>query len=104
MSELSKALICFNPMTGKRDGKYCVWEGGGKCMDCQAGESIEQLEKDKAELVEVANKIAAYCVNSTSTFTECCICHATCSLQEKIVHRDSCAILRIAKHQGATEQ
>ena len=45
MSKLSKSLRCFNPRTGFRDGKYCVWEGEGKCLQCQAAEEIEELEE-----------------------------------------------------------
>ena len=36
-------LYCFNPITGKRDGKYCVWEGAGKCMKCEAVEELQAL-------------------------------------------------------------
>ena len=43
MSDL-KDLRCFNPRTGKRDGGWCVWEGGGKCMKCEAADRIENLE------------------------------------------------------------
>ena len=49
MSDL-KDLRCFNPRTGKRDGGWCVWEGGGKCMKCEAADEIDRLSAalDKA--------------------------------------------------------
>ena len=36
-------LYCFNPITGKRDGGYCVWEGAGKCMKCEAADKYKAL-------------------------------------------------------------
>ena len=54
MSELNTR--CFNPITGKRDGGYCVWEGRGKCEKCQAMDEIDQLrqqvDKLKADLLK----------------------------------------------------
>ena len=50
MSDLADSLYCFNPITGKRDGKYCVWEGKGKCLKCQAAERIQQLEEENTRL------------------------------------------------------
>lgn len=49
MSDLSK-LRCFNPLTGKRDGGYCVWQGEGKCMKCEAADRIEELQAEVAGL------------------------------------------------------
>ncbi len=49
MSDL-KGLRCFNPTTGKRDGLWCVWEGGGKCMKCEAADKIDDLTKQLADL------------------------------------------------------
>lgn len=43
MNDLSRSLWCFNPRTGKSDGSFCVWEGGGKCLKCQAADEIERL-------------------------------------------------------------
>ena len=48
MSDLSE-LRCWNPFTGRRDGGYCVWEGKGKCMKCEAADEIARL---KAELLD----------------------------------------------------
>jgi hypothetical protein len=62
MSKLSKSLRCFNPTTGFRDGKYCVWEGERKCLKCQAADEIEELERDQddtRELILAATDLAA---------------------------------------------
>jgi hypothetical protein len=31
-------------VTGQRDGKWCAWQGKGKCLKCQAAARIEELE------------------------------------------------------------
>ena len=49
MSDLNE-LRCYNPNTGKRDGGYCVWEGDGKCMKCEAADALEAANKRIAEL------------------------------------------------------
>jgi hypothetical protein len=62
MSKLSKSIRCFNPTTGFRDGKYCVWEGERKCLKCQAADEIEELERDQddtRELILAATDLAA---------------------------------------------
>ena len=45
-------LRCFNPLTGRRDGGYCVWEGQGKCLYCEAADEIERLRAERNELRE----------------------------------------------------
>ena len=45
-------LYCFNPLTAKRDGKYCKWQGAGKCLKCQAADRIKELEAKNAALEE----------------------------------------------------
>ena len=56
MSEFkSDNIRCFNPRSGKSDGDYCVWEGGGKCLKCQAADEIDLLrQRIKAAEAEVA--------------------------------------------------
>ena len=39
-------IRCFNSLTGKHDGGYCVWEGKGKCLKCQAADMLERLARE----------------------------------------------------------
>ena len=48
-----KALYCFNPMTGRRDGKYCVWEGEGKCQKCTAADRIAEQAQQLTALCKL---------------------------------------------------
>jgi hypothetical protein len=59
MNDLTK-LRCFNPSTGKHDGGYCVWEGKGKCMKCEAADEIERLQKAyrPADMIEYQELVA----------------------------------------------
>jgi hypothetical protein len=49
-------LRCFNPLTGKRDGDYCTWEGEGKCLKCQLADHIEELKLFPTELQSQLNQ------------------------------------------------
>ena len=49
-------LRCWNSNTGKRDGGYCVWEGKGKCLKCEAADRIEQLQADNDALHEATDQ------------------------------------------------
>jgi hypothetical protein len=53
MSTGRVSLYCFNPLTGKRDGGYCVWQGGGKCIKCQAEDTITQLQAERQQTVHM---------------------------------------------------
>ena len=61
MSKLSKSLRCFNPRTGFRDGKYCRFKD--KCLQCQAADEIEKLEKELTTRKPMSNP--KYKANST---------------------------------------
>ena len=52
-SELIRQLRCFNPVTGKRDGHYCVWQGGGKCLKCQAADALEAMQAKVKKFVNL---------------------------------------------------
>jgi hypothetical protein len=51
-------LTCFNPLTGKSDGKYCVWEGGGKCGNCELADLLKDLKAEREGLREALEDIA----------------------------------------------
>ncbi len=59
MSDLVERLRCFNPMTGKPDGEYCVWEGAGKCVKCEAADELERLEAALRKIERVCTFIPA---------------------------------------------
>lgn len=48
--EIKKHLKCFNPVTAKNNTEWCVWEGKGKCLGCQAWDLVEC---QKARIVEL---------------------------------------------------
>lgn len=54
-------LWCWNPITQKADGSWCVWEGGGKCLKCQAADRIADLERSRDAWEEDAKR---YSVNA----------------------------------------
>lgn len=56
LREIKKHLKCFNPVTLPKEDPYstewCVWEGKGKCLGCQAWDLIERLQADNRALRE----------------------------------------------------
>jgi hypothetical protein len=54
---MNNNLYCFNPITGKRDGGYCAWEGGGKCLSCAAADRIAELKAERDKLKKALHSI-----------------------------------------------
>ncbi len=59
--ELIEHLYCFNPLTGKHDGSYCIWEGVGKCLMCQAAELLQKWELELKEAEANKKRLLSNC-------------------------------------------